>query len=65
MLVQAMETFFRDGVNNGIDVTEVASQVVDAVRNDLFWVLTHEEMRQLPVERMQRAAAQENPVWTG
>ena len=46
----------------GIDPADVADQVVDAIRGDTFWILTHPETRQQPVERMQRAAAQVNPV---
>lgn len=57
-----IEDVLRQGVENGIDPADVAAQVVDAVRSDRFWILTHPEMRQIPVERMQRAAAQENPA---
>ena len=46
----------------GIDPAEVADQVVDAIRGDTFWILTHPETRQQPVERMRRAAAHVNPV---
>jgi hypothetical protein len=51
-----------DGVENGIDPDEVAVQVVDAVKTDRFWILTHPELRHAPVERMLRAEAQENPA---
>jgi hypothetical protein len=36
--------------------------VHDAVVNERFWILTHDDMKSLPVERMQRAAAGENPA---
>jgi NAD(P)-dependent dehydrogenase (short-subunit alcohol dehydrogenase family) len=53
----------RDGVENqGMDPSEVADQVVEAIRSDQFWILTHEADRNNPVERMQRAAAQINPT---
>ena len=39
---------------------EVAAHVAEAIANKRFWILTHEDMRTGPVERMQRAAA-ENP----
>ena len=39
-----------------IDPADVAAQVVDAMQADRFWILTHPEVRQAPVERMQRAA---------
>jgi len=59
---QMIETMLADGVQNGVDPDGIAAQVLDAVRTDRFWILTHPEMRQAPVERMQRAAAQENPA---
>jgi NAD(P)-dependent dehydrogenase (short-subunit alcohol dehydrogenase family) len=51
-----------DGVENGIDPDDVAVQVVDAVKTNRFWILTHPEFRHAPVERMLRAEAQENPA---
>lgn len=59
---QMIETMLVEGVQNGVDPDGIAAQVLDAVRTDRFWILTHPEMRQAPVERMQRAAAQENPA---
>jgi NAD(P)-dependent dehydrogenase (short-subunit alcohol dehydrogenase family) len=52
----------RAGVETGIEPSEVADQVVDAIRTERFWILTHPDMRELPVERMGRAAAQANPT---
>jgi NAD(P)-dependent dehydrogenase (short-subunit alcohol dehydrogenase family) len=59
---QMIETMLVDGVENGVDPAGIAAQVVDAIRTDRFWILTHPEMRQAPVDRMLRAAAQENPA---
>lgn len=59
---QLIQTMLEDGVENGVDPAGIAEQVVDAIRTDRFWILTHPEMRQAPVERMLRAAAQENPA---
>ncbi|MDO9174900.1 MAG: SDR family NAD(P)-dependent oxidoreductase [Actinomycetota bacterium] len=59
---QMIETMLAEGVENGVDPAGIAAQVVDAVKADRFWILTHPEVRQAPVERMQRAAAQENPA---
>ena len=53
------------GVESGIPATEVADQVVAAVDAEKFWILTHEEMRAQPVERMERAATQTNPPLLG
>ena len=49
------------GVETGIPAEDVAEQVHDAIVNNRFWILTHPDFRSAPVERMQRAAAQENP----
>ncbi len=59
---QRIETLLTQGVENGVDPAGIAAEVVDAIRTDRFWILTHPEMRQAPVERMRRAAAQENPA---
>jgi NAD(P)-dependent dehydrogenase (short-subunit alcohol dehydrogenase family) len=60
-MAQMMDAVLAQGVEEGIEATDVADQVVDAIRTERFWVLTHPEMRQAPVERMQRAAEQANP----
>jgi NAD(P)-dependent dehydrogenase (short-subunit alcohol dehydrogenase family) len=57
-----MESMLRDGVQAGIDATDVAAQVVDAIDADRMWVLTHADMAPLAVQRMERAVAQENPA---
>jgi short-subunit dehydrogenase len=48
--------------NDGIEASDVARQVVDAIRRDQFWILTHPDARDEPVQRMQRAAQQANPT---
>jgi NAD(P)-dependent dehydrogenase (short-subunit alcohol dehydrogenase family) len=55
----------RAGVDGGIPASDVAVQVVAAVDAGQFWILTHEDMRNAPVERMQRAATQTNPPMFG
>lgn len=60
-MAQMMDAVLAQGVEEGIEATDVADQVVDAIRAERFWILTHPEMRQAPVERMQRAAEQANP----
>jgi NAD(P)-dependent dehydrogenase (short-subunit alcohol dehydrogenase family) len=59
---QMMDQVLRQGVEVGIDATEVAAQVVDAIRAERFWILTHPDMRHSVVERMERAERQENPL---
>lgn len=53
------------GVEAGLPATDIATAVVDAVDAGQFWILSHADMRDLPVERMQRAAAQVNPPRPG
>jgi hypothetical protein len=61
-MTQLITAAFTQGVDNGIPADDVAAQVVDAIDAQRFWILTHPDMRHLPVERMQRAEAQENPA---
>ncbi|MEO5724994.1 MAG: SDR family NAD(P)-dependent oxidoreductase [Ilumatobacteraceae bacterium] len=61
-MVKIMDTVLAQGIEGGIAPAEVAGEVLDAVRYNQFWILTHADMRQMPVERMQRAAAQQNPA---
>jgi len=56
-----MNDMLKAGVEEGIPATDVADQVHDAIVANRFWILTHPDFRQAPVERMQRAALQQNP----
>ncbi len=49
------------GVETGIPADDVAREVVAAIDERRFWILTHEDMREIPVERMRRAAGLTNP----
>jgi NAD(P)-dependent dehydrogenase (short-subunit alcohol dehydrogenase family) len=57
-----MDAFLYEGVQRGIDPSLVAAEVVDAIRAERFWILTHPEARHDPVVRMMRAEAQQNPA---
>lgn len=59
---QLINQFLRTGVETGIPASDVADQVVAAIDAGQFWILTHPDMRQGPVERMQRAADGVNPT---
>ncbi len=59
---QLINQFLRTGVETGIPAGDVADQVVSAIKAGQFWILTHPDMRQGPVERMQRAADGVNPT---
>jgi NAD(P)-dependent dehydrogenase (short-subunit alcohol dehydrogenase family) len=61
-MAQLINEVFRASIDAGIPASDVADQVVAAIKARQFWILTHEEMRQGPVERMQRAAAGINPT---
>jgi hypothetical protein len=41
---------------------EVAQRVLEAIVNDQFWIVTHDDMRDIPIARMQRASDQTNPT---
>jgi len=56
-----MNGFLRAGVESGIEVDEVTEQVVDAVKAQRFWILTHPDARTGALERIERAVAQQNP----
>lgn len=60
-IIAVMNEVLRDGVATGIPADHVAEQLVEAVDHREFWILTHDDIRQLPVERMQRAADGVNP----
>jgi NAD(P)-dependent dehydrogenase (short-subunit alcohol dehydrogenase family) len=58
-----MNQLVRDSLETeGMDPARVADQVADAIGAKQFWILTHEDLREQPVERMERAARQENPT---
>jgi NAD(P)-dependent dehydrogenase (short-subunit alcohol dehydrogenase family) len=58
-----INTVVRESVESiGIAPEDVADQVVDAIRANRFWILTHRDMKPAPVERMQRAADGVNPT---
>jgi NAD(P)-dependent dehydrogenase (short-subunit alcohol dehydrogenase family) len=56
-----MFDLMRTGIESGIAPSEVARAVVDAIRQECFWILTHPDSRHAPVARMRRAARRENP----
>ena len=58
-------TMLRPGVETGMPASELADQVLDAIVAERFWILTHEDMRHAPIERMERAEAQVNPTMFG
>ncbi len=61
-VARAVVEMLRAGVDDGMPASDVARQVVDAIDRRQFWILTHDDLRQAPVERMQRAASGVNPV---
>jgi NAD(P)-dependent dehydrogenase (short-subunit alcohol dehydrogenase family) len=59
---QLMDQMLRDGVDNGMSPADVAGRVVDAIRAEQFWILTHDDFGDEPIERVRRAVAQQNPI---
>ena len=59
---QFMDQMLRDGVDQGMSPSEVCDQVIHAIKSDQFWILTHADYGNAPVERMQRAVDQINPA---
>lgn len=59
---QFMDQMLRDGVEQGMSPAAVSDQVIQAVKTDQFWILTHADYANAPVERMQRAVDQINPA---
>lgn len=57
-----MTEMLTAGVESGIEASDVADMVHDAVVNETFWILTDPGMAHLPVERMERAERGENPT---
>jgi NAD(P)-dependent dehydrogenase (short-subunit alcohol dehydrogenase family) len=51
----------RRGIREGVAPSTVAEEVVAAIGERRFWILTHESTRGDPVARMRRAARQEDP----
>jgi NAD(P)-dependent dehydrogenase (short-subunit alcohol dehydrogenase family) len=51
----------RRGIQEGVAPSTVAEEVVAAIGERRFWILTHESTRGDPVARMRRAARQEDP----
>jgi short-subunit dehydrogenase len=58
-----MGTVVRESVENqGIPPEDVAGMVLDAIRANRFWILTHDDFKEVVVARIQRAVDGENPV---
>lgn len=62
---ELMGALLTAGVDDGIPAMDVAQMVTAAVDGGQFWILTHDDMKQLPVERMERAANGVNPPMIG
>ena len=62
---QLMNVLLRAGVDGGIPASTVAAAVVAAIEAQHFWILTHPEMFDGAVARVERAVAQTNPPMFG
>lgn len=59
---QFVDQMLREGVEVGMSPTDVAAQVVAAIKADQFWILTHPDYGPAVTERYRKAVAQENPA---
>ena len=60
--MQAMEQAFRALLATGLPPAEVAAAVVDAIRDERFYILTHEETRERVRARMEDIVEGRNPT---
>ena len=58
---QLINQALRAGVDGGIPASQVAADVVAAIKAGRFWILTHDSTREASVARVQRAADGVNP----
>jgi short-subunit dehydrogenase len=62
---QLMNMLLRAGVEGGIPASDVGDAVVAAIEAQQFWILTHPDMFEGAVARVQRAVSQTNPPMLG
>jgi NAD(P)-dependent dehydrogenase (short-subunit alcohol dehydrogenase family) len=60
--MQVMERAFRELLATGLAPAEVAEHVVDAIREERFYILTHEETKARVRARMEDILASRNPT---
>jgi NAD(P)-dependent dehydrogenase (short-subunit alcohol dehydrogenase family) len=56
-----MTDFLRQGVESGMPADDVAAMVVDAIVDERFWILTHDDMKPFVTERFHKAVEGLNP----
>lgn len=62
---QAMEGMVRNLIAGGLDPAQVADLVVDAIRNERFYILPHGDFLGLLSNRMKNLLAGDNPTMAG
>jgi len=60
-VAQLINQALHDRVDSGIPASQVAADVVAAIKAGTFWILTHDSTREASVARVQRAADGVNP----
>ena len=60
-MAQFVNEVLSAGVEGGIPAGEVAVALVEGIKADRFWILTHDSTREASVARVQRAADGVNP----
>ncbi len=61
---QLINQFLAAGVAGGIPASDLADQVVAAIKRGQFWILTHDSTREATLARAQQAATGTNPTTT-
>jgi NAD(P)-dependent dehydrogenase (short-subunit alcohol dehydrogenase family) len=51
----------RRAIDEGMQPSAVASMVIDAVREDRYWVMPHQDWMEIALERWHRVAERQNP----
>ncbi len=60
-----LESVVRQLLATGLSPENVAEQVLDAVKNDRFYIITHPETKAIIRQRMENILEGENPVFSG
>jgi NAD(P)-dependent dehydrogenase (short-subunit alcohol dehydrogenase family) len=59
---EALSTAVRNFLKNGLAPSAIADQVLDAIRDEKLYIITHPEMDFIFKERFEKIMARENPV---
>ena len=58
------EELVRQLIASGLEPTQVAQKVFEAIRDEKFWILTHPEAKHLISDRMEAILEDRNPEFS-